>query len=147
MGYGRPPGGDEGHVAGYKKGGDDDDDPEKHDHEGDEGMGDDDGDGDGQVTARLKTYIKPRIPTTQDVLDRRARKNAQSRARAAKLRLRVIEIEKKGAFFFGGCVKMWSWKRLEDSPDNDESHDRISGTHGRGKINLRSVRKPSSTKE
>ena len=97
MGYGRPPVGDEGHVAGYKKG--DEDDPDKHD-EGDEGMGDEDGDGDGQVTARLKTYIKPRIPTTQDVLDRRARKNAQSRARAAKLRLRVIEIEKKGALFF-----------------------------------------------
>lgn len=49
----------------------------------------------GAVTARLKTYIKPRIPTTQDVLDRRARKNAQSRSRAGKLRQRVLEIEKK----------------------------------------------------
>jgi hypothetical protein len=113
MAYARPPGGEELHSSvGYKKGGGgggDDDDPDKHHHhhhphhpdddDGDDAMGDDDGgDGDGQVTARLKTYIKPRIPTTQDVLDRRARKNAQSRARAAKLRLRVIEIEKKGAF-------------------------------------------------
>ena len=48
----------------------------------------------GAVTARLKTYIKPRIPSTQDVLDRRSRKNAQSRARASKLRDRIIEIEK-----------------------------------------------------
>lgn len=45
--------------------------------------------------ARLKTYIKPRIPSTQEVLDRRSRKNAQSRARAAKLRHRIIEIEAK----------------------------------------------------
>ena len=51
----------------------------------------------GAVTARLKTYIKPRIPSTQDVLDRRARKNAQSRARAAKLRERIAEIELKPA--------------------------------------------------
>ena len=49
----------------------------------------------GAVTARLKTYIKPRIPSTQDVLDRRSRKNAQSRARAAKLRERIHEIEVK----------------------------------------------------
>ena len=50
---------------------------------------------DAAVTARLKTYIKPRIPTTQEVLDRRARKNAQSRSRAAKLRQRILEIENK----------------------------------------------------
>jgi hypothetical protein len=67
-------------------------------HEG--GHGDEHGDDDdivpGAVTAgRLKTYIKPRIPTTQDVLDRRARKNAQSRARAAKLRERIAIIEQK----------------------------------------------------
>ncbi|CAB9508962.1 expressed unknown protein [Seminavis robusta] len=49
----------------------------------------------GAVTARLKTYIKPRIPSTQEVLDRRSRKNAQSRARAAKLRDRISEIESK----------------------------------------------------
>ena len=48
-------------------------------------------------TARLKTYIKPRIPSTQEVLDRRSRKNAQSRARAAKLRQRIIDIENKPA--------------------------------------------------
>lgn len=47
------------------------------------------------MTARLKTYIKPRIPSTQEVLDRRSRKNAQSRARAAKLRDRISEIESK----------------------------------------------------
>lgn len=44
---------------------------------------------------RLKTYIKPRIPSSQDVLDRRSRKNAQSRARAAKLRERIAAIEQK----------------------------------------------------
>jgi hypothetical protein len=49
----------------------------------------------GAVTARLKTYIKPRIPSTQEVLDRRSRKNAQSRARAAKLRDRISEIESR----------------------------------------------------
>lgn len=77
---------------GYAKKGDDD-------SKADDGEGDEDGEDivPGAVTARLKTYIKPRIPTTQDVLDRRARKNAQSRARAAKLRLRVIDIEKKQA--------------------------------------------------
>merc|ERR1712238_248383 len=63
----------------------------------------------GAVTAgRLKTYIKPRIPTTQDVLDRRARKNAQSRARAAKLRERITIIEQK-----------------PDSERNKEEMDRI----------------------
>jgi hypothetical protein len=68
-----------------------------------EGDGDDDGTDDdsaseivpGAVTARLKTYIKPRIPSTQEVLDRRSRKNAQSRARAAKLRSRISDIEVK----------------------------------------------------
>jgi hypothetical protein len=68
-----------------------------------EGDGDDDGTEEdsnsgivpGAVTARLKTYIKPRIPSTQEVLDRRSRKNAQSRARAAKLRHRISEIETK----------------------------------------------------
>lgn len=49
----------------------------------------------GANTARLKTYIKPRIPSTQEVLDRRSRKNAQSRARASKLRDRISEIEAK----------------------------------------------------
>jgi hypothetical protein len=49
----------------------------------------------GAVTARLKTYIKPRLPSTQDVVDRRSRKNSQSRARATKLRGRIGEIESK----------------------------------------------------
>jgi hypothetical protein len=56
---------------------------------------DDDESAEEGATARLKTYIKPRIPSTQEVLDRRARKNAQSRARAAKLRQRISEIELK----------------------------------------------------
>lgn len=47
--------------------------------------------------ARLKTYIKPRLPSSQDVLDRRSRKNAQSRSRANKLRDRIAIIETKGA--------------------------------------------------
>jgi hypothetical protein len=59
------------------------------------GDGDDSDSVSGTVTARLKTYIKPRIPSTQEVLDRRARKNSQSRARAAKLRVRISEIEQK----------------------------------------------------
>jgi len=67
---------------------DDDDDLDVEDH--DEGEEDAPG-----ATARLKTYIKPRIPSTQEVLDRRARKNAQSRARAAKLRQRIQDIEIK----------------------------------------------------
>jgi len=46
--------------------------------------------------SRLKTYIKPRPPSSQDVLDRRSRKNAQSRARAEKLRERISVIEVKG---------------------------------------------------
>jgi hypothetical protein len=56
---------------------------------------DDDEENDAGVSSRLRTYIKPRIPSTQEVLDRRARKNAQSRARAAKLRQRIAEIELK----------------------------------------------------
>jgi hypothetical protein len=68
----------------------------------DDGDDDDDDDvesvgGHGARTARLKTYIKPRMPSTQDVVDRRTRKNAQSRSRAAKLRQRISEIEKRQA--------------------------------------------------
>jgi len=47
--------------------------------------------------SRLKTYIKPRPPSSQDVLDRRSRKNAQSRSRASKLRERIAIIETKPA--------------------------------------------------
>lgn len=62
-------------------------------------MGDEEGSENSQNAGsnRLKTYIKPRIPSTQEVLDRRSRKNAQSRARAAKLRQRIIDIENKPA--------------------------------------------------
>jgi hypothetical protein len=68
------------------------------DEDGDDDDEEDPGAGEivpGAVTARLKTYIKPRIPSTQDVLDRRSRKNAQSRARASKLRERISVIELK----------------------------------------------------
>jgi hypothetical protein len=60
----------------------------------DEGMGMDPGDENG-VTSRLKIYIKPNAPASQEVLDRRARKNAQSRSRAARQRERVAQIELK----------------------------------------------------
>uniref|UniRef100_A0A7S1VAH2 Uncharacterized protein n=1 Tax=Grammatophora oceanica TaxID=210454 RepID=A0A7S1VAH2_9STRA len=45
--------------------------------------------------SRLKMYVKPKVPTRQEILDRRARKNAQSRARAARLRERISEIKVK----------------------------------------------------
>lgn len=45
-----------------------------------------------RVVAR---YVKSKLPTRQDILDRRARKNAQSRARAAKLRERIEIIQVK----------------------------------------------------
>ena len=67
------------------------------DQHGAAGGGGEEGDDDleNAGATRLKTYIKPRIPSTQEVLDRRSRKNAQSRARAAKLRQRIIDIENK----------------------------------------------------
>jgi hypothetical protein len=50
----------------------------------------------GAVTARVKIYVKSRHGSaSEEVLARRARKNAQSRARAAKHRERVAEIESK----------------------------------------------------
>jgi hypothetical protein len=39
--------------------------------------------------SRARLYVKSKVPTRQEILDRRARKNAQSRSRAAKLRERV----------------------------------------------------------
>jgi len=45
------------------------------------------------AAARMKMYVKSKVPTRQEILDRRARKNAQSRARAAKLRERIFEIK------------------------------------------------------
>ncbi len=60
----------------------------------DESAGVDPGDDNG-VTSRLKIYIKPHAPASQEVLDRRARKNAQSRSRASRQRERVAQIELK----------------------------------------------------
>jgi len=45
------------------------------------------------AAARMKMYVKSKVPTRQEILDRRARKNAQSRARAAKLRERIFKIK------------------------------------------------------
>ena len=45
--------------------------------------------------SRIKVYVKPRVQASQEVMDRRSRKNAQSRSRAAKFRVRVGEIERK----------------------------------------------------
>uniref|UniRef100_A0A7S1E1C8 Uncharacterized protein n=1 Tax=Thalassionema nitzschioides TaxID=33649 RepID=A0A7S1E1C8_9STRA len=47
------------------------------------------------AAARMKMYVKSKVPTRQEILDRRSRKNAQSRARAAKLRERIGEIKDK----------------------------------------------------
>jgi hypothetical protein len=44
---------------------------------------------------RPRLHVKAKIPTRQDILDRRARKNAQSRARASRLRERIDAIESK----------------------------------------------------
>ena len=67
---------------------------ESEDHMEDQDDVDEDDDGTG-AAARLKTYIKAKATNTQEVLDRRSRKNQQSRARAAKLRHRILEIEAK----------------------------------------------------
>lgn len=61
----------------------------------DDVAGDEEPEASAAVTNRLKTYIKPRMPSTQEVLDRRTRKNAQSRARASKLRDKIVVIERK----------------------------------------------------
>lgn len=45
--------------------------------------------------SRVRLYVKSKVPTRQEVIDRRARKNAQSRARAEKLRNRIASIEMK----------------------------------------------------
>ena len=45
--------------------------------------------------SRARLYVKSKVPTRQEILDRRARKNAQSRARAAKLRERIDIIATK----------------------------------------------------
>ena len=74
--------------------------PQDHDGQND---GDDDDDGDNELeeigtygsAARMKMYVKSKVPTRQEILDRRARKNAQSRSRAAKLRERMLELKVK----------------------------------------------------
>jgi hypothetical protein len=45
--------------------------------------------------SRARLYVKSKVPTRQEILDRRARKNSQSRARAAKLRERIEIIQSK----------------------------------------------------
>lgn len=45
--------------------------------------------------SRARLYVKSKVPTRQEILDRRARKNAQSRSRASKLRARVDAIAAK----------------------------------------------------
>ena len=44
---------------------------------------------------RVKVYVKPSRQASEEVLARRARKNAQSRSRASKHRQRIAEVEKK----------------------------------------------------
>jgi len=61
--------------------------------EEDEGMDDLEDGGEMGTYTRLKMYVKPKVPTRQEILDRRARKNAQSRSRASKLRERIQEIK------------------------------------------------------
>jgi hypothetical protein len=79
----------------------------------------------GAVTARLKTYIKPRVPSTQDVVDRRSRKNAQSRARATKLRERIgiIEFKPEGERDEEERL-IWSQYEQRRSRKNDRSRER-----------------------
>jgi hypothetical protein len=71
-----------------------------NDHGGHDEDDDDDDDGDPETeigsygaAARMKMYVKSKVPTRQEILDRRARKNAQSRARASKLRDRIMDIK------------------------------------------------------
>jgi hypothetical protein len=47
------------------------------------------------VTARVRVYVKPNRQASQEVLARRSRKNAQSRARASKHREQMMEVELK----------------------------------------------------
>jgi hypothetical protein len=63
--------------------------------EDDDGMDDLEDGGEMGTYTRLKMYVKPKVPTRQEILDRRARKNAQSRSRASRLRERIQEIKTK----------------------------------------------------
>ncbi len=55
----------------------------------------DPGDHNGGTTRRLKIDIKPHVPVSQEALDRRARKTAQSSSGAFRQRERVSQIELK----------------------------------------------------
>lgn len=74
--------------------------------------------------SRLKTYIKPRPPSSQDVLDRRSRKNAQSRARAEKLRSRIAVIEAKGGERSEEEKQVYSTFESRRQRKNDRSRER-----------------------
>jgi hypothetical protein len=54
-----------------------------------------DGKGTPRSNSRLQVYVKAKQTVPPDVLDRRARKNAASRARSAGVRNRIVEIELK----------------------------------------------------
>lgn len=102
-------------------------DEEESKPEGDEEQQEDEAeeDVDPNVTARLKTYIKPRIPTTQEVLDRRSRKNAQSRQRAEKLRQRIAEIETKPEEErTEEEIQIWAQYEARRQRKNDRSRER-----------------------
>ena len=74
---------------------------------------------------RIKTYIKSRLPTAKDVVDRRSRKNAQSRARAAKLRQRIAEIESKPEHDrTEEEIQMWSLYESRRHRKNNRSRER-----------------------
>jgi hypothetical protein len=66
---------------------------EEKEGEDDDGMDEMEDGGEMGTYTRLKMYVKPKVPTRQEILDRRARKNAQSRSRASKLRERIQEIK------------------------------------------------------
>lgn len=96
---------------------------EDEDEEDDDDINEDDENS--AVMARLKTYIKPRVPTTQDVLDRRQRKNAQSRSRAAKLRSRILEIEMKPeSERTEEELRIWQQYEARRQRKNDRSRER-----------------------
>lgn len=86
--YEQPPGGG---PQGYQQDGK----SEENEDEDEENNNNEDELGTYGAAARMKMYVKSKVPTRQEILDRRARKNAQSRARAAKLRERIGEIKDK----------------------------------------------------
>lgn len=71
------------------------DDKDDDDEDGEDGDGEMGEIGSYGAAARMKMYVKSKVPTRQEILDRRSRKNAQSRSRAAKLRERINEAKEK----------------------------------------------------